>query len=180
VGRASATPWASADVGQWQPTLGFDPNMMVLPPQAASATSRHRRRGRSPAAGGRAGGCQVAMADGSVFASSPRQSPRHLGSPPRPGRRRHPGSTGTTDQPFDPEPSRPARSTPGVIRASCEVPTESLTLLNRIGSWPRYRDPSCWAAPSACSRVAAEIHHRLCPGRSEAAPARDPVTAGDA
>jgi prepilin-type processing-associated H-X9-DG protein len=58
-------PWASADVGQWQPTLGFDPNMMVLPPQGYVTYFAGSADGRRPQ-GGHSGGCQVAMADGSV------------------------------------------------------------------------------------------------------------------
>ena len=57
--------WASADVGQWQPTLGFDPAMMVLPPQGAVSYLAGSADGRRPQ-GGHSGGCQVAMADGSV------------------------------------------------------------------------------------------------------------------
>jgi prepilin-type N-terminal cleavage/methylation domain-containing protein len=68
-------PWASADVGQWQPTLGFDPNMMVL-------TAAARWPWRTAAC-----------------ALCPKRCRRRRGSPPRPPRRATCwGRIGTTEQ----------------------------------------------------------------------------------
>jgi prepilin-type N-terminal cleavage/methylation domain-containing protein/prepilin-type processing-associated H-X9-DG protein len=67
-------PWASADVGQWQPTLGFSPTIMALPPQGNVSYLADSADGRR-AQGGHSGGCQVAMADGSVRFVSESLSP---------------------------------------------------------------------------------------------------------
>jgi prepilin-type processing-associated H-X9-DG protein len=61
----SRNPWASADVGQWHPTLGWDRSLMILTPQG-NVTFTAGDADPLRAQGGHSGGCQVAMADGSV------------------------------------------------------------------------------------------------------------------